>query len=80
MSFTHKTGTFNLQASLSAASGGGEQVLPHYPITCTGPLRLNDDGSFECDHATAPPGHERTQSCLNHSMAVLLIEEAVRNL
>jgi hypothetical protein len=76
MSFTHEPGSINLQATLASVSAGGEQVFPHFPITCQSELRFNDDGSFECDHATAPPGHERTQACLNHSLAILLIEGA----
>lgn len=70
-------GTINLQATLSASSAMSppEGVsIPHHPITCTSDLRYDDDGSFACDHATVPPGDMRTQFCIDHSIALLLIE------
>ena len=70
-------GKLNLQATLSASSATGPWetfVIPHHPITCAGDLRYDDEGCFECDHATAPPGDVRTQFCLDHSVALLLIE------
>lgn len=67
----------NLQATLSATSAvplseGG--TIPHHPITCTSTLRYHDDGTFACEHATVSPDDVRTQFCLDHSIALLLIE------
>lgn len=70
-------GTLNLQATLSASSATGPWetfVVPHHPITCGGDLRYDDDGCFHCEHATAPADDVRTQFCLDHSVALLLIE------
>jgi hypothetical protein len=79
--FAHRPamGTANLQATLSSCSAGtpaDEVVSPHHPITCTTELRLEDDGTFACRHAAAPSGDLRTRSCINHSVALLLIELA----
>jgi len=70
-------GDLNLQAtlSLSSATGPDEQVVkPHHPITCSTPLRYEEDGTFACNHAEVPPGDRRTQSCLDHTIALLLLE------
>lgn len=70
-------GTLNLQATLSASSATGPWetfVMPHHPITCAGGLSYDYEGNFCCEHATAPPGDVRTQYCLDHSVALLLIE------
>jgi len=68
----------NLQATLSASSAMADTALrPHHPITCTGPLRYNEDDSLECDHARTEPGDQRTAYCVDHSVALLLIELAV---
>lgn len=67
--------TINLQATLAASSTGGPEVRPHHPITCTGALAYHDDGTFACEHATAPPGDPRTRCALDHSMAILLLEQ-----
>ncbi len=66
------------QARLSActATGISTMVSPHHPITCEGALRFGEDGTFSCDHAAAPPGDERTQFCLDLSLALLLMEAA----
>lgn len=66
----------NLQATIASctAIGGEEVVLPHHPITCTGGLYFDEDGDLSCDHAKAPHNNKRTQACVNHSVAVLLIE------
>lgn len=72
-------GTVNLQATLSSSSAGTPEVdivRPHHPITCVTELRLESDGTFACEHAEAPSGDIRTQSCINHSVAMLLIELA----
>lgn len=70
-------GGINLQATLSASSATSppeHAALPHHPITCTGDLRYDDDGTFGCEHAAVPPGDVRTQFCIDHSIALLLIE------
>jgi|GraSoiStandDraft_4_1057263.scaffolds.fasta_scaffold2972444_2 hypothetical protein len=75
-----KANVVNLQATLSSASAtagpDASTVLPHHPITCPSDLRLEPDGTLACQHSTAPSGDGRTQSCLNHSLALLLIELA----
>jgi hypothetical protein len=67
-----------LQAILSSSSAGASDVpvVPHHPITCPGELRLHDDGRLSCQHATAPPGEQRIQQCIDHSIAILLLELA----
>jgi hypothetical protein len=77
-SFVTPSGT--LQSTLSSASAGtdgGRLVAPHHPITCSlGELRYEDDGSFSCDHAVVEPHDPRTQACVVHSIALLIIELA----
>ena len=70
-------GGINLQATLSASSAMSTPEgppLPHHPITCTSDLALGEDGTFACEHAEVPPGDIRTQYCIDHSIALLLIE------
>lgn len=67
-----------LQSTLATSSAGGDQVYPHHPITCTGVLRYNDDDSFECDHTKVTAEDVRTKQCITHSIAIMIIEEAVR--
>jgi hypothetical protein len=70
-------GELNLQATLSLSSATGPEeapVRPHHPITCSSTLRLEDDGTFACRHASVPPGDARTQSCIDHTVALLLLE------
>lgn len=75
MYLQHQTaGSINLQATLSASSVNNEMYTPHHPITCTTTLRLHEDCSLECDHVRTGAGEERTQSCLNSSLAILLFE------
>lgn len=67
----------SLQATLSASSmgtPGAPPVLPHHPITCDGNLRFEEDGRLACDHTAAPPDDHRTQQCIDHSVALLIIE------
>jgi hypothetical protein len=70
----------NLQATLSSASATTNDqtpvARPHHPITCSSHLRLEPDGSFMCDHASVPADDQRTRFCVNHSLALLLIELA----
>ena len=70
-------GDLNLQATLSLSSATGPEeppVRPHHPITCSSTLRFEDDGTFACNHASVPPGDARTQSCIDHTVALLLLE------
>lgn len=69
-------GAVNLQSTLSTSSvvDQAEPVRPHHPITCPTELRLHEDGTFSCEHASVPPGDVRTQLCLDHTVALLLIE------
>lgn len=76
-----QAGCINLQATLSASSAmAGNNVVPHHPITCTGVLALYEDGSLECEHARTDPDDERTHHCIDHSIALLLIETAAKTL
>lgn len=74
------TTTHNLQSALSAASATNilvepdEMVRPHHPITCGETLSFDEDGTFACPHATAPPGDRRTQTVLDASAAMLIVE------
>lgn len=75
----HTTGTISLQATLSAASADPTvNYYPHHPITCKDDLRYEEDGSFACEHITVPADDPRTINCVNHSVALLIIEEAMR--
>lgn len=66
-----------LQAVLASTSIMDEPTNYHHPIACyEGGLRLDGDGALHCDHATAGPDSPRTRTCLNHSVAVLLMELA----
>lgn len=69
-------GAMNLQSTLSSSSviEQSEPTRPHHPITCSTELRLEDDGTFACEHTSVPPGDVRTQLCLDHTVALLLIE------
>lgn len=69
------TNSIGFQATLSATTAGiPVTVQPHHPITCqSGDLEYDEDG-FRCPHAQVPPDDPRTVSCLQHSIAVLLIE------
>lgn len=79
-SLTHVEGKLNLQATLSASSAlTAESPQPHHPITCTSNLEMDfEAGEFRCDHAGVPLTDLRTRYCVDHSVAILLIEEAVR--
>ncbi len=69
------SGNPQLQSTISAAtSGSGPEIVPHHPITCTGRIYYDEDGTFRCEHATAPPDNTRTQQCVTHSIALLIIE------
>ena len=65
----------NLQALLAQCTAMSvTPPKPHHPITCQGPLYLEEDGRFGCDHAEAPAHDERTEACLNQTVAILLFE------
>lgn len=69
----------NLQATLSASSAMSQipTIIPHHPITCSNEeLRFEEDGTFRCIHANVGPGDIRTQYCIDHSIALLLLELA----
>lgn len=66
----------NLQATLSSTTMTDQMYHPHHPITCTTKLRLEEDGSMSCEHTTVPPTDKRTTACLNHSIAILILELA----
>lgn len=73
----------NLQATLATSSAGldGDVIYkPHHPITCPSRLFYHEDGRFECEHGGVAPGESRTQACIDHSIALLLIELAVKTL
>ena len=73
------TSSVTLQSTLSSASAcvDGRLVAPHHPITCArGELRYEEDGAFSCDHGAVEPHDPRTQACIVHSIALLIIELA----
>ena len=72
------TAGINLQATLSASSSGLDSPVSgkHHPITCTDELELDEDG-LRCPHTSVPGDDARTQGCVDHSVAILLIELAV---
>lgn len=78
----HVAGQINLQATLSASSASSVHpvIQPHHPITCPGQLALYEDGSLACDHARTDPGDPRVHDCLNHSVALLIVELASQQL
>jgi hypothetical protein len=68
-----------LQSTIAAATATGDtEVTPHHPIVCGGKIYYEEDGSFRCEHACAPPDNVRTQQCVTHSLALLLIELAMK--
>lgn len=73
-------GQVNLQATLSLSSAVPEPspVSPHHPITCATPLCYHEDGSFSCSHVTVASDDKRTRTCVNHSIALLIIELAFK--
>ena len=53
---------------------------PHHPISCVNEdsLKLLEDGTMTCFHSTASPECPRNQVIIDTSIAILIIEEAVR--
>ena len=76
MSFTAAYNTFNLQSVLSAASPPTDPPpVPHHPIMCVSEhLWFDEAGRMGCEHTHVPADDRRTQSCLDHSVAILLLE------
>lgn len=75
---TYGQSTIPLQSVLSSSSVTDEVVHPHHPITCVGDLWYNEDNSFECKHTKVTADDKRMRSVVNHSIALLIIEEAVK--
>lgn len=73
---SNKGGPIVLQATLAASSASGVFMQPHHPISCTSELQLYEDGTFECEHVRVKDD-SRTRSCIDHSIAILLIEMAI---
>lgn len=69
------TNYLNLQTTISSMSVTNEVVSPHHPVTCPGPLYVDDD-SFYCDHAKVSLDEERTRAAIIHSIAILMFEIA----
>lgn len=46
----------------------------HHPVICDGELRYDEEGRFSCPHATVPPDDLRTNDCLRHSIALLILD------
>lgn len=66
-----------LQSTIAAATASGiADVSPHHPIVCGGKIYYEEDGTFRCEHASAPPDNVRTQQCVTHSLALLIMELA----
>jgi hypothetical protein len=74
--FTSAYSTINLQSTLAAASPPTEPApMPHHPIMCRDELLwLEEDGRMGCEHTQVAADDRRTQSCIDHSVALLLIE------
>lgn len=79
MYLSNTNGGVNLQATLSASSSSAHSEVAgkHHPITCTAAELEFDEDGLRCPHASAPAGDQRTQDCVDHSVAILLIEMAV---
>lgn len=72
----------NILAQATADNGLLKEGLegPHHPIACPndGVLELFDDTTMKCEHSTALPSCPRNQAIIDHMMAIVLIEEAVK--
>lgn len=79
---TNGDGTLNLQGTLSSATAdtslAGTIKGTHHPITCTGPLYMDEDDTMRCDHATAPSDNPRNQAILDATIAILLFQEVAK--
>jgi hypothetical protein len=81
MEFSYVSGKLDLQRTLATGSATtcNPQVSPHHPIVCDGHLWYHEDGRFECEHAQVDATDDRTQRCLDHTVALMLFE-ALRRL
>lgn len=71
--------SFNLQATLSASSAtAASPGAGHHPICCESALAFHEDGRFSCDHATVEADDVRTHQCVDHSIALMILEEAMK--
>lgn len=71
-----------LQSTIASATSGVGVLPPgtaHHPISCTANLYFDEEGVLSCEHFEVPTNDPRTKACLNHSLALLLIEEAFLN-
>lgn len=72
--------SYQLQSTCSASTSGVGTLPPgvlHHPITCTSKIFYEEDGSFSCEHGTVPADDPRTQACVIHSVALLIVELAM---
>lgn len=70
-------GHIELQPLLAASSAlveAADDIRPHHPVTCSGPLRYDEACALGCDHASVPADDRRTQFCVTYSLSLLLIE------
>lgn len=75
MATTVAGSSINLQLTLATANATTPTSgRPHHPIACASVLHLDEDGTFGCEHAEVPAGDQRTQGCIDHSIAILLLE------
>lgn len=73
------SGNSQLQSTIAAATATGDTgIHPHHPIACSDKIYYDEDGTFRCEHATAPADNLRSQQCVTHSLALLLIELAMK--
>lgn len=71
------SGVMDLQGVLAASNPPGEISAQHHPISCrSDTLWLAEDGSMGCEHGSVSPESRRTRGCIDHSIAILIIEEA----
>lgn len=71
-------GVVELQAALAAhTQDPGMAGMLHHPISCTDELEL-DEWEFRCPHVRVPISEWRTMSAIQHSIAILIFEEADR--
>lgn len=70
--------TMNLQTTLSATASPVDGYPTHHPIQCKTVIVLEEDGRMACEHGYVPADDPRTQSCIDQSVAILIIELAAQ--
>lgn len=71
----------DIQGSLAMGSQQfATLVLPHHPITCTGALAYEEDGTMTCPHAKVSGDDLRALECVTHSITLLMMEIASKTL